>query len=168
MQRLSFGSVYPSAFNLLFIRTLCEKIVRVIIYRLKEIILRVASIVMRHFYKDKTLSQLSLSQFLSLSRSPTHPHPAFSPQSGPSPRFRDLLYLSRVHIPIQETIFSVPLKWHCSFHKNPNGTTLGVIPSSFNLLLFLRITGFFLPVCRVLDSTALVPPRKNFISEPTA
>lgn len=83
-------------------------------------------------------------------------------------RFCDLLYLSRVHIPIQETIFSVPLKWHCSFHKNLNGATLGVIPSSFNLLLFLRITGFFWPVCWMLDSTASAPPRKNFISKLTA
>lgn len=66
------------------------------------------------------------------------------------PIFRDLFYLSRVHILIQETIFSAPLKWHCSFHKNLNGATLGVIPSSFNLLLFLGISDFFLTVLKAL------------------
>lgn len=80
------------------------------------------------------------------------------------PIFRDLFYLSRVHILIQETIFSAPLKWHCSFHKNLNGT-LGVILSSFNLLLFLGISDFFLTVERSI--TSVLPPRKNFISNPT-
>lgn len=77
------------------------------------------------------------------------------------PIFRDLFYLSRVHILIQETIFSAPLKWHCSFHKNLNGATLGVILSSFNLLLFLGISDFFLTVERSITSV-LPPPQELY------
>lgn len=85
-----------------------------------------------------------------------------------SPRFSLLFVTSFIYLVttfLSKERFS-PLKWHCSFHKNLNGATLRVIPSSFNLLLFLSISDLFFDC--VERSIASVPSSaKNFISNPT-
>lgn len=75
------------------------------------------------------------------------------------------LFISCPHPYSRNDFLRPTFKWHCSFHKNLNGATLGVILSSFNLLLFLGITDFYLNAELRLRSA---PPHKNFISKLTA